>query len=154
VTGRSVRLGAGAGFSGDRIEPVVELAEHGTLDYLVFECLAERTIALAQQARRRDPKGGFDPLLDARMRAVLPTAQRRGMRIVTDIGAAHPVGAADRTAAIAREMSLDGLKVVAVCGDDVLAHGDQERRREDVLRDERRRSLDDVSRRAREVPGK
>ncbi|MGN3967119.1 acyclic terpene utilization AtuA family protein, partial [Burkholderia gladioli] len=39
--GRRVRLGAGAGYSGDRIEPAVELAEHGALDYLVFECLAE-----------------------------------------------------------------------------------------------------------------
>ncbi|MDC6130689.1 acyclic terpene utilization AtuA family protein, partial [Burkholderia gladioli] len=39
--GRRVRLGAGAGYSGDRIEPAVELAEHGALDYLVFECLAD-----------------------------------------------------------------------------------------------------------------
>ena len=36
----------------------------GRLDYLVFECLAERTIALAQQARARDPRGGYDPLLE------------------------------------------------------------------------------------------
>ena len=50
-----VRIGAGAGYSGDRIEPAVELAEHGALDYLVFECLAERTIAIAQQARSKDP---------------------------------------------------------------------------------------------------
>ncbi|MBW8779782.1 MAG: acyclic terpene utilization AtuA family protein, partial [Burkholderiales bacterium] len=43
---RTIRLGAGAGYSGDRIEPALELAEHGDLDYLIFECLAERTIAL------------------------------------------------------------------------------------------------------------
>ena len=60
---RTVRLGGGAGYSGDRIEPAVELAEHGRLDYLIFECLAERTIALAQQARAHDPGAGFDPLL-------------------------------------------------------------------------------------------
>lgn len=41
-----VRIGAGAGYAGDRIEPAVELAMYGSLDYLVFECLAERTIAL------------------------------------------------------------------------------------------------------------
>ncbi len=62
-----VRIGAGAGYSGDRIEPAVELAEHGALDYLVFECLAERTIALAQQARRADLSWGYDPLLEARI---------------------------------------------------------------------------------------
>ncbi|WP_043227589.1 acyclic terpene utilization AtuA family protein, partial [Burkholderia glumae] len=71
---RPIRLGAGAGYSGDRIEPAVELAEHGALDYLIFECLAERTIAIAQQARRADPARGYDPLLGARMRAVLPAA--------------------------------------------------------------------------------
>ena len=49
----TIRIGAGAGYSGDRIEPAVELAERGRLDYLVFECLAERTIALAQQAKRK-----------------------------------------------------------------------------------------------------
>ena len=64
---RTLRIGSGAGYSGDRIEPAVELVEHGALDYLVFECLAERTIALAQQAKRSDPEGGFDPLLPVAM---------------------------------------------------------------------------------------
>ncbi|MCJ2010949.1 acyclic terpene utilization AtuA family protein [Methylobacterium sp. J-076] len=117
---KTVRLGAGAGYAGDRIEPAVELAERGGIDYLVFECLAERTIALAQQARMRDPAGGYDPLLDARMRAVLAPCRRRGIRIVTNMGAANPVAAAGRTRAIAREMGLFGLRIAAVTGDDVL----------------------------------
>ena len=116
---RSIRLGSGAGYSGDRIEPAVELAESGAIDYLVFECLAERTIALAQQARLADPDAGFDPLLEARMRAVLPLCARNGIRIVTNMGAAHPLAAARKTAAIAAELGL-AVKVAAVCGDDVL----------------------------------
>ena len=117
-----LRLGAGAGYSGDRIEPALELVERGDIDVLVFECLAERTIALAQQARRRDPDAGFDPLLDARMRTVLRAAVERGVRIVTNMGAANPLAAARRTAAIARELGLGPLRVAAVLGDDVLAH--------------------------------
>ena len=117
---RVVRLGAGAGYSGDRIEPAVELATHGALDYLVFECLAERTIALAQQARRQDPESGYDPLLEARMHAVLPVATRNGVRIVSNMGAANPLAAARKTVAIARELGLGGLKIAAVTGDDVL----------------------------------
>ena len=74
----TIRIGSGAGYSGDRIEPAVELAEHGGLDYLGFECLAERTIALAQGEKLRDPAAGFDPLLEARMEAVLrPCARER-----------------------------------------------------------------------------
>ncbi|CAB5082058.1 acyclic terpene utilization AtuA family protein [Burkholderia cenocepacia] len=117
---RRVRIGAGAGYSGDRIEPAVELAEHGQLDYLVFECLAERTIAIAQHARRNDPALGYDPLLDARMHAVLPVAAARRVRIVSNMGAANPRAAARRTARIAQSLGIAGLKVAAVEGDDVL----------------------------------
>ena len=67
---KTIRTGSGAGYSGDRIEPAVELAERGDIRYLGFECLAERTIALAQMEKRRDPSAGFDPLLRARMQAV------------------------------------------------------------------------------------
>ena len=52
---KRLRLGGGAGFAGDRLDAPVHLAEHGKLDYLVLECLAERTIALAQLRRRHDP---------------------------------------------------------------------------------------------------
>ncbi|SEI03249.1 Protein of unknown function [Methylobacterium sp. 275MFSha3.1] len=117
---RTVRLGAGAGYAGDRIEPAVELAERGDLDYLVFECLAERTIALAQQAKLRDPEGGYDPLLEARLRAVLGPCRARGIRIVTNMGAANPVAAARKAGALARGMGLAGLRIAAVTGDDLL----------------------------------
>ncbi|MFL1542420.1 acyclic terpene utilization AtuA family protein [Pseudomonas sp. O39] len=121
---KTLRIGSGAGYSGDRIEPAVELAEQGDLDYLVFECLAERTIALAQQARISDPQGGYDPLLSERMRRVLPFVGRpdgrRRLRVITNMGAANPVSAAMETRRIASELGLN-LKVVAVVGDDVLA---------------------------------
>ena len=68
---RSIRIGAGAGYAGDRIEPAVELAEKGRLDYLVFECLAERTIALAQQEKRTDPSRGYDPLYTDKIKQVV-----------------------------------------------------------------------------------
>ncbi|HWE98612.1 MAG TPA: acyclic terpene utilization AtuA family protein [Caulobacteraceae bacterium] len=114
-----VRIGCGAGFSGDRIEPAVELAEHGALDYLVFECLAERTVALAQRAKRSDPGAGYDPGLDRRMAAVLPACAARGVKIVTNMGAANPEAAAARVAALARELGLGRLRVAWVGGDDV-----------------------------------
>ncbi|SDF19002.1 acyclic terpene utilization AtuA family protein [Bosea robiniae] len=117
---RSIRLGAGAGFAGDRIEPAIELARNGRLDYLVFECLAERTIALAQQARLADRSKGYDPLLERRMLAVLQPCRDAGTRIVTNMGAANPLAAAELVRDVARRQGLTGLKVAAVTGDDVL----------------------------------
>ncbi|XVO85749.1 acyclic terpene utilization AtuA family protein [Pseudomonas palleroniana] len=121
---KTLRIGSGAGYSGDRIEPAVELAEQGDLDYLVFECLAERTIALAQQARISDPQGGYDPLLSERMRRVLPFVGRyegrRRLRVITNMGAANPVAAANEVRRMVDELGLN-LRVVAAIGDDVLA---------------------------------
>ncbi|KFC65023.1 hypothetical protein FG93_05046 [Bosea sp. LC85] len=117
---RTIRIGAGAGFAGDRIAPAVELAQRGRLDYLVFECLAERTIALAQQERLKDPHKGYDPQLERRMSAVLPACRAAGTRVVTNMGAANPLAAAGVVRDVARRMGLAGLKVAAVTGDDIL----------------------------------
>lgn len=116
----SLRIGSGAGYAGDRIEPAVELAEHGALDYLGFECLAERTIALAQQARLADPEAGYDRLLEQRFRAVLPACHANQVTVITNMGAANPAAAARRTREIAAELGLHGLRIAYVTGDDVL----------------------------------
>jgi hypothetical protein len=116
---RNVRVGCGAGFSGDRLEPALILAEHGELDYLGLECLGERTVALAQLRKLSDPQAGYDPLLERRMDGLLPLIKRNRVRIVTNMGAANPEAAAARIADIARRKRL-ALKVAAVLGDDVL----------------------------------
>jgi len=118
---KPLRIGAGAGYAGDRIDPAVDLAERGQLDALVFECLAERTIALAQLRRHTDPQQGHDPLLAARLRAVLPVCVARGIPIITNMGAAHPLAAGHAALAVARELQLPRLRVAVVLGDDVLA---------------------------------
>ncbi len=118
----SIRIGSGAGFAGDRIDPAVALAKHGKLDYLVFECLAERTIALAVRAKRDDPEKGYDPLLEERLSAVLPGAVGNKVKIISNMGAANPVAAARAAAVIARKLGIGPLNIAALTGDDVLAH--------------------------------
>jgi hypothetical protein len=124
---KQIRIGSGAGYSGDRIEPAVELAEKGNIDYLIFECLAERTIAIAQRARMKDPSAGYDPLLEDRMKAVLGLCSEKGIKIITNMGAANPLAAAAKVKQIALSLNLGKLKIAAVLGDDVLhllANGD------------------------------
>jgi len=118
-----IRIGSGAGFSGDRLEPAVILAEKGELDYLVLECLAERTIALAQQRKNKDPNSGYDPLLEKRMDLLLPILKEKGVRLITNMGAANPIGAAKKIIEIAQRRGIR-IKVAAVTGDDVLEHLD------------------------------
>ncbi|WP_395674166.1 acyclic terpene utilization AtuA family protein [Inquilinus sp.] len=116
---RMMRIGAGAGFAGDRLEPAAELVARGRLDALVFECLAERTIALAHRRRRADPDAGCDPLLERRLRPVLPGVAAQGIRVLTNMGAADPVGAGRRAAELCRELGIP-MRIAVVTGDDVL----------------------------------
>lgn len=81
-----LRIGAGAGYSGDRIQPALDLIERAQLGYIVFECLAERTIALAQQAKSANPNLGYDPLLEARMRRILPACHKHKTRLISNMG--------------------------------------------------------------------
>lgn len=113
-----IRIGCGAGFSGDRLDPSVVLAEKGNLDYLVLECLAERTIALAQKRKLQDATKGYDPLLERRIESLLPILIKNKVRLITNMGAANPIEGAKKIIEIAQKLGLK-IKVAAVFGDDV-----------------------------------
>lgn len=113
-----IRIGCGAGFSGDRIEPAIVLAEKGELDYLVLECLAERTIALANKRKMADPTKGYDLLLERRIQTLLPHLVKNNIRLITNMGAANPVAGAKKVIEIAQKQGLK-VKVAAIHGDDM-----------------------------------
>jgi len=119
-------VGCGAGFSDDRLDaamPVVDtLIELGGPATIIFETLAERTLALAQLARRRGGIG-WDPRLEARLDPILAKCVRHGIRIVGNFGAADPWGAAQRIAHIARRDGIEQARIAIVEGDDLVADG-------------------------------
>jgi len=118
-------IGCGAGFSGDRFDaavPVVStLATLPGPRFLIYEVLAERTLAIAQRLRRENPDQGYSPFLDRYLPLVLADCLRHGIRIVTNMGSANPVGGAKRVLELARGLGLKKLRVAAVTGDDLLA---------------------------------
>ena len=118
-----LRIGCAAGFSGDRTDaasPVVDaLLASGGPAVLIFETLAERTLALAQLARRHDPRAGYEPLLVDLLQPVLADCQRGGIRIVSNFGAANPRAAGERIAALATELGLRAPRIAVISGDDL-----------------------------------
>lgn len=121
--GGLLRIGCGAGFSGDRWDaglPVVAaLAAAGGPAVLMYETLAERTLALAQLRRREDPSLGWEPTLERFVRPVLAACVEAGIPIVGNFGAANPAGAAARLHALAGELRLPPLRIAVVEGDDL-----------------------------------
>ncbi|HSU23305.1 MAG TPA: acyclic terpene utilization AtuA family protein [Variovorax sp.] len=140
-------IGCAAGFSGDRTDaagPVVDtlIARLGAMAstappaapraFLIFETLAERTLALAQLRRRADPEAGYEPLLDPMLRPVLARCLAHGIGIVSNFGAANPRAAARRIQRMARELGLPAPRVAVVEGDDLSAPGFRALLREQV----------------------
>lgn len=113
------RIGVGAGFAGDRFDPAVALVNKATLDALVFEILAERTIALAQRRRRTGSAPGFDERLTSRIRTVLAEAMRQQTVLITNGGAADPRGGGEAVRNLAQQLGLPACRVAVVTGDDV-----------------------------------
>lgn len=118
-----LRIACAAGFSGDRTdaaEGVVDaLLAAGGPAFLVSETLAERTLALAQLARRADPAAGFEPLLADMLGPVLGRCLEGGIRIVGNFGAANPPGAARCIAALCRAQGLRAPRIAVISGDDL-----------------------------------
>ena len=119
MTKKTIRFGCGAGQSDDRIPPAIELAKYGNLDYLVFECLAERTIGRETLSKLNDPAMGYTPSLQRRLRAVLPICNENNIRIVSNMGAANPLAAAKAMRHEALDLGLGDIPCAVVLGDDV-----------------------------------
>ena len=117
-------VGCGAGFAGDRFDAGVAVAGHlAGCDgprTLIYECLAERTLALAHGAEH-----GWSPWLETYLTPVLARCLDANIRIVTNMGAADPRGAAGRVHALAERLGLRRPKVAVVLGDDVTAMGEE-----------------------------
>lgn len=122
---KSVRLACGSSYWGDLLDPAVDLAERGDIEYLGFDHLSELTLAILQRTKAKDPTKGYIPDLVPWMQAILPAAKRRGIRLITNAGGANPRAAADEVATVARRLGLAGLRLGVVSGDDIaprLAH--------------------------------
>lgn len=117
------RVGNGAGFSGDRVDapiPVVDtLIARGGPAALFFEVLGERTVALAQLEKRRNPARGYEPMLERLLEPILAKCAKNGISIVGNFGAANPPGAAKLIAALARKLGIPDLRIAWIEGDDL-----------------------------------
>ena len=113
------RIGTGAGFSSDRLDPAIDLVKRGQLNTIIFECVGERTLAFGHRDRAANPNLGYNALLETRLRALLPLCHAHGTRLITNMGVANPDAAAQLAVRIAHELGLNGLRIAAVTGDDV-----------------------------------
>lgn len=121
---KTIHIGCGAGFSGDRVDAAIAVVEDLKTRpgpcYLIFETLAERTLAAAQRQRQSDPDAGHAPNLLKFLKPILAECKAAGIRIISNFGAANPRGAAEKIAVLARQEGIAQLRIAVVEGDDLI----------------------------------
>lgn len=122
---KTVRLGNGSAYWGDMLDPAVDVAAMGDIDYLGLDHLAELTLAILQRQKDKDPKRGFIRDLIPWTEALLPITYEKGITMITNAGGANPEEGTRQVIELARGMGFKGLKVATVSGDDVFGKLDE-----------------------------
>lgn len=140
-------MGAGSGYWGDLLEPAIDLAKRGDLDYLGFDFLAELTMSLLQRAKRRNPDQGYIPDVVPWMQTLLPITHANGTKMVLNGGGTNCAAAAEQVLRVAREADLTKLRVAAITGDDLTSRIDELRQAGVTLAnmETEARSVDEIS---------
>ncbi|HEX6541489.1 MAG TPA: acyclic terpene utilization AtuA family protein [Ktedonobacterales bacterium] len=115
-----LRIGSAEGFYGDDVTRALPMIEGGHVDVVCFEALSELTLAILRRDQMRDPTRGYTRDIEVIAERILPLAYARKIPLITNGGGLNPGGAAQKVAAIAKRLGLDGLKIATVTGDDLL----------------------------------
>jgi hypothetical protein len=123
---KHVRIGNGCGFWGDNLDAPRELAEHGRLDYLTLEYLAELTMSILALQKQRHPEAGYASDFLEALQQLIPILQRQPrLKIITNAGGMNPHGSARRARAILDQAGLHSRCIAIVHGDDLLPRLDE-----------------------------
>ncbi|MEA1902841.1 MAG: acyclic terpene utilization AtuA family protein [Actinomycetota bacterium] len=116
---KTVVISGAAGAWGDSALSTPQLLADGRSDYIMYEGLAEITMAILTRARAKDSARGYARDLIETIAANLAAYREAGMRVVTNAGGVNPEAAATLIREAAREGGLD-LSIGVVQGDDLM----------------------------------
>jgi Acyclic terpene utilisation family protein AtuA len=114
-----VRIGGASGFWGDSMLGPIQLVESGQIDYLVFDYLAETTMAIMAGMKAKKPELGYaTDFVDIAMKSTLAQVLERGIKVIANAGGLNPQGCAVALERLAASMGLSP-KIAVILGDDV-----------------------------------
>lgn len=125
MSGKTIRIGGASAFWGDSMVAAPQLLASGSVDYLIFDYLAEITMSIMARMRAKDPMQGYaTDFVAVTMKRLLPELARRKVKVIANAGGVNPAACATAIRALIAEAGLS-LKVGVVLGDDLMADIDK-----------------------------
>ena len=119
MSDKIVRIGGASAFYGDSQLAARQLVDKGDVDYLVFDYLAEVTMAILARAHMRDAQYGYAvDFVTVAMKDVLADCAKKGIKIVANAGGVNVPGCIAALEALCEAQGLN-LTIAGVYGDDI-----------------------------------
>jgi len=116
---RIVRIGGAAGMWGDSSLSTPQLLEVPELNYIIYESLAEITMAILTRAKMKSADLGYAvDVIKPGITKHLTEFKQKGIRVVTNAGGVNPQAAANVLREAAAKAGI-ALRVATVSGDDL-----------------------------------
>jgi hypothetical protein len=114
-----IRIANCSGFYGDKLSAAREMVEGGPIDVLTGDYLAELTMTILYNQRRKNPDGGYVGTFLKQVREVLDDCIKNKIKIVSNAGGLNPAGMAEAISRIAADLGLI-VNVAYIDGDDLM----------------------------------
>ncbi|QIB66888.1 acyclic terpene utilization AtuA family protein [Kineobactrum salinum] len=116
---QTVRIGCASAFYGDSQLAARQLVDRGDIDYLVFDYLAEVTMAILAKAQAKDHRLGFAmDFVTVAMKDVIADCARKGIKVIANAGGVNVPGCIAALEELCSSLSLD-LRIAGIYGDDL-----------------------------------
>ena len=117
----NVRIGGASAFYGDSQLSARQLVEKGDIDYLVFDYLAEVTMAILSQAKTKNENLGYAvDFVTVAMKDVLQDCATKKIKIIANAGGVNVPACIEALNALCKSLNLN-LNIAGVSGDNLLS---------------------------------
>ena len=118
---KSIRIGGASGFWGDSYRATEQLIQDTTLDFIVYDYLAEITMSIMARARAKSPSAGYaTDFIDAVIKPYIKRISTHNTRLISNAGGVNPEKCAEVISELVKDLQLN-LKVSCITGDDLMS---------------------------------
>lgn len=119
MSDKKIRIGCASAFYGDSQLSARQLVDKGDIDYLVFDYLAEVTMAILSRAKAKDERLGYAvDFVTVAMKGVLEDCAKKGIKVVANAGGVNVPSCISALETLCSDLDID-LKIAGVYGDDL-----------------------------------